>query len=233
MTGSSATPTISRVVDAQTYDRAAIRAGVDDLDRLCLQEYRCSLIELLHAKDEALAARRLRRLTGIVLKQDFAEPAPIASHPTDTGARRRWIWHDSVRDGTIADPSNPNFVVLDQLREELPRLIPENPQRQATWPDLVDEAQHESGLFRVLARWVDDKLQRRPSKSFREYYLGEPSLDVGTAADVVEVVFNHAMAPVFAAFIPGAGLAVPLILIGARYGLTKMLKAYGERDDQN
>ena len=123
--------------------------------------------------------------------------------------------------------------MLEELREQLPRLVPENPHRQATWPDLVDEAQHESGLFRVLVRWVDDKLHGRKRTSFREYYLGEPSLNVGTIADVVETVFNSAMAPVFAAFIPGAGLAVPLLLIGARYGLTKMLQAYPERDDQN
>jgi hypothetical protein len=215
------------------YERGAVEAAVHDLDRLCVEEYRCSLIDLLSGADEELAARRLRRLTGIVLKRDFADSEPIGSHPTETGAYRRWIWRKAVLDGTISEPANPNFVVLDQLREQLPLLIPEYPHRQATWPDLVDEAQHESGLFRVLVRWVDDKLHGRQHKSFREYYVGEQTLNVGTIADVIETVFNSAMAPVFAAFIPGAGLAVPLLLIGARYGLIKMLQAHPERDDQN
>ena len=215
------------------YERDQITIAVDRLDRLCVEEYGYGLIDLLANEDEEVAARRLRRLTGITLKADFATPHPIGTRPSDSGARRYWTWNEGVADGLVDDTSNPNFLVLDQLRQELPDLDPSFEWRQRTWADLLEEAEHESGLFRVLVHWVDDKLRKRPTRSFRTYYLGEPSTKLGTVADVVETVFNHFTAPVFAAFIPGPGLVVPLVLIGVRFGLTRMLEASVERDDQN
>ena len=206
------------------YDFDQIVEGVTNLDDLCQEEYGQGLVQLLGDSDEQLAARRLRRLTGVTLKMEFAEPTPIGSVPSESGALRYWTWDEKLAKGEVRDPSNPNYVVLDQLREALPTLDPSYEWRDASWPHLVEEAEHESGLFRVLACWVDDKLSGRETSSFREYFVGDASLNVGTTADVAETVFNHAMAPVFAAFIPGAGLVVPLILVGARFGLTRMLE---------
>lgn len=216
-------------------DIGSVQRATRALDDLCRAEYRYGIVDLLADPDEDLAAYRLRRLTGIALKQPFATHSPIGDRYTASGARRAWTWRDGVRDGDVPNVDDPNFEVLDQLRQNLPRLDPSYGRRAPTWPDLLDEADLESGLFQVLVRWVDDKLRHRPAKDFTTYYAGEADYRLGTVADVAETVFNHYTAPVLASFIPGAGLVVPLVLIGVRFGLTRMLRAKlaNEHDSSN
>jgi len=195
------------------------------LDTLCREEYGYGIVELLADRNEDLAAYRLRRLTGVTLKMPFATAEPINGRPTATGALRAWTWKEGVSDGVILNMNDPAFPVLDELRRRLPELDPSYRSRSPSWPHLLDEADNESGLFQVLVRWVDDKLRGRPTQDFATYYSGETDSRLKTTADVAETVFNYYTAPVLASFIPVAGLVVPLVLIGLRFGLTAMLNA--------
>jgi len=213
--------------------RETVELAAHELDELCRDEYGYGIVDLLADPNEELAGYRLRRLTGITLKAPFAAAKPIGKGYTASGARRTWTWATGMSAGVVPNVDNPNFEVLDQLRENLPRLDPSYSGRSPTWNDLLDEADHESGLFQVLVRWVDDKLHGRDMQSFASYYAGETNSRLGTIADITETVFNYYTAPVLASFIPGVGLVVPLVLIGMRFGLTEMMRAKISNEHDN
>lgn len=62
--------------------------AVDRLDWLCVDEYGCGLIDLLADEGEDLAAPRLRRLTGITLK-DRTIRGPSDKWSTSPNSGRR------------------------------------------------------------------------------------------------------------------------------------------------
>ena len=53
---------------------------------------------------------------------------------------------------------------LDKLRVALPDIIPPEEGCGPTWGDLQHQAKHERGLFKVLALYVKDKLEKRDTK---------------------------------------------------------------------
>lgn len=201
---------------------------VQDLDTLCRDEYGQELIDVLGDSDRDRSARRMRRLAGILLKRDFAVPKPIGEGPTKTDANRAWIWQSDK----LEQPANPNsgeYCLIDAIREELPAIPGHNP----TWDDLLFEAEHERGLFKVLAQYVEDKLEKRETKSFREYHSAKESPVFKAQVDLANTVFNFAMTPVYASILPVPGIVVALSVIGIQFGYDSIFSAEEERDESN
>jgi hypothetical protein len=197
---------------APTLSKQQIDEALADLDRLSDKEYGYGLDELLNDPDHKLADLRLQRLTGILIKRSFAHSLPIGAAPTETKSRRAWKWDlDKFSDPRLAE--TPEYKVLDELRREMNQS-----EHEATFQQLTDEAEHERGLFKVLALWVSDKLKHEKGKSFKDYFEAEESPRFEAVLDVSTTVFQAAIAPVLAPFLPIPGVVVSLILIGVRFG---------------
>jgi hypothetical protein len=79
-------------MEALQLSKEHIDKAIADLDHLSQEEYGYGINELLADADTALATLRMQRLTGILLKRNFAKPKRIGGTPTETQARRAWIW---------------------------------------------------------------------------------------------------------------------------------------------
>lgn len=202
---------------APELSKQQIDEALADLDRLCNDEYGYGITELLADPNDALAALRLQRLTGILLKRSFAHPVAIGESPTVTQSRQAWEWDlDKFNDPGLM--ATPEYMVLDELRRDIPRQRDYDSGSEPTFRELKDEAEHERGLFKVLALWVGDKLKREEGRSFNEYFEAKESPRFEAILDVSTTVFQAAIAPVLAPFLPVPGVVVSLILIGVRFG---------------
>lgn len=201
-------------------DEAIIRA-LEKLDALAQAEYGTTAVDVV--EDPA----RLRRLTGIMLKEPFATAHPIGSGPTMTGARRYWKW-DIDRLTKPADPSSPEYEMLDELRKHFDLGRGDDGLRT-----LVEQAEHERGLFKILAQWLNDKLRGRESKSVREYYLAKESTKADALLDLADYLANFALTPVYVALLPAGGFVVPLLLLVAKHGYKAMSEQPDEADERN
>jgi hypothetical protein len=205
-----------------------IRDALADVDELSRAEYGLDLASLLADPDPAMASRRLKRLTGVLLKREFAHSVPLGHQPSETNARRAWVW-DLERFTEPSEMRTPEFALLDELRQDLPRQRG-NPSLPPTFQNLIDEADHERGLFKVFALWLGDKLTRREGRSFKDYFgareppLFEAALDASTLAAIA------ALGPLIAPFVPVPAVLVSVLLIGIKFGYRSVSEA-DERGD--
>lgn len=218
---------------AETLTRQEIQAAVTKLDALCRQEYggddRYGLLELLADADTELAAARLQRLTGILLKEPFARAEPIGESPSDTHANRKWDWKpEKLNDNHLQQ--SQEFRVLDQIRHQLPKLVRG---REPTWKDFLSEADHERGVYKLLTLWVADKWKRRESKSIKEYLAQDETPEFEALLNVADLVGQAALSIALTPIIPFAPVVVSLTIIGATYGYGKITKAPERRDAVN
>lgn len=216
-------------MEASQLSKEQVDEGIADLDRLSREEYGYGIDELLADPDTALATLRLQRLTGILLKCNFAKPVPIDGSPTETHAHRAWIWKlDKFSDPRLV--RTPEFEVLDELRRDLPRQRNYDSGSEPTFQELTDEAEHERGLFKVLALWLDDKLKKETGRTFKEYFEAQESPRFEAALNASTLVLLTAVGPILAPFLPVPGIVVSVILIGVQFGYRSITDA-AERGD--
>lgn len=201
-----------------------VRKAVADLDGLTRREYGYGLDELLADPDRTLAELRLKRLTGILLKRRFGRPQKIGASPTATGSRRAWRWTVAKFD----DPGlagTPEYGLLDELRRDLGRQRGDpSSAEDPSFAELVDEAEHERGLFKVLALWLDDRLQKREARSLKEYLEAAESARFEAALDTSNLLAGAALAPLFA-LVPVPAVVISLVLIGVKFGYRSITDA--------
>jgi hypothetical protein len=208
-----------------------IKAGLSELNQISLDEYGLGLEDLLLDPSEN-SALRLQRVTGIALKRPFATQAPPSY--TITGARRSWPWtEDSPEDHAKIAPNE--FAILNELRKPGPwnerkslagtaeDLVP------ITWAELKDDADHERGLFKILALYVDDKLKHRDRKSLREYLEIKESPRFEAGLDLATLVFDAAVTVPVATLLGIPSVAVGLALVGIQYGFKRATDTVHER----
>jgi hypothetical protein len=219
---------------SKTFTRKQVEQSVRELDQLSADEYGIGLVELIEGHDAKLAPKRLRRLTGIVLKSKFADPGPPPSYSA-TGARRSWIWKNPETLKIVPQGNEVEYSILDQLRQYLPEYGASDGRDYllATWNELQHEAEHETGLFKVLIMWTRDKIEKRQTKSLLEYLDTPVNRRLQALMDVADVVINAAIAPVYASIIPVSGLVVPITVIGLKYGYRQLMGPDKEQDASN
>ena len=154
---------------AKALKKTEIRASLSELDELCKAEYGIELEQLLIDKTP-IAAMRMQRLTGIVLKQRFATPSPPASDGA-THARRAWPWKDGSPEESAAGAQR-ELKILNQLRmpgpwnEKKPLSGTSDDKIPITWEQFKDDVEHERGLVgrRDGSRLSQTKTERRPGQ---------------------------------------------------------------------
>lgn len=166
------------------------------------------------------------------MKRPFAKEAP--SSYTITGARRSWPWaEDSPEDHAKTAPSE--FAILNELRmpgpwnERKPLTGTADDLKPIEWADLKDDADHERGLFKILALYVDDKLKHRDRKSLREYLETKESPRFEAGLDLATLVFDAAVTVPVATLLGVPSVAVGLVLVGIQYGFKKATDTVNER----
>jgi hypothetical protein len=118
--------------------------GLESLNSLALAEYRQSLSEIVAEDDAAVAALRIGRLAGVMLKEPFSEPHARNLPSPQVRAYREW--HFRCDDRFISSQSQ-----TWQYRA-MSEIIPEfNLTRDV--PDLCRDASYEHGFFGYFA-WV-------------------------------------------------------------------------------
>jgi hypothetical protein len=205
----------------QTLTADQIRPALFELNELCKIEYGIALEEVLIDKTP-IAAMRMQRLTGIVLKRNFATPCP-ASPFSATGASRAWPWKAGSPEESAAGAQR-EFRLLNQLRmpgpwnERKPLTGTTQDEIPITWDEFKDDADHERGLFKVVALYVADKVKGRESKSLREYFDTSESRRFEAGLDLAVVVSDAAVMAPLASLLGLPTLAVGIALVGIQYG---------------
>jgi hypothetical protein len=207
-----------------------IKTALAMFDRLSKEEYGEGLEETLLRNDGAL---RMQRLTGIVLKRPFATPGKPPAY-SQTGARRAWNWNsNSPEDVAAAAPRE--FKILAELRmpgpwnERKPLEGTAEDEVPITWEELKDDAEHERGLFKILALYVDDKLNGRRSRTLREYVEADESRKFEAGLDLATLLFDAGVTGPVAALLGIPSLAVGISLVGIQYGYRKLTDTTQER----
>ena len=215
---------------------AHVTAALREFDELSRDEYGISLEELL-LDQSTLGAQRMQRLTGIVLKKKFATPVAAGSYSA-THARRAWPWAGSPEKAASSAPRE--FAVLEELRkpglwnERKPKATPKDG-APISWDDFMDDAEHERGLFKVLALDVSDKLRSRQRKSFRDYLESKESRKFEAGLDLAMLVFDAAVTGPVLAVLGLPTVAVGVALVGIQFGYRKVTDPNEDRrgDGQN
>ena len=209
-----------------------IRLALGELDQISQAEYGVGL-EALLLDPSPTSALRLQRVTGVVLKRPFANEAPAPSSSV-TGARRAWPWASSTPEKQ-ATAAPRELAVLDELRMPGPwnerkplsgnaaDLVP------ITWSDFQDDVEHERGLFKVLALYVDDKLRGRHGRGLREYLEADESRRFEAGLDLATLLFDASVTAPVAALLGIPTLAVGVALVGIRYGYRRATDTNNER----
>ena len=211
--------------------RGQIDRAVQELDSLCNEEYGIDLVALLNDQDTEMAAQRMRRLTGIILKRRFAEPHLIdgsdSTKFSSTGAHRYWVWHEVGEFAADGETAPDEFAVLDGLRRALPEI---GFGGDASWDYLVGMADHESGLFVILATWAKKRIEGRETRPLAQALAEPVDRRFQKLTEVTDIVANFAMTPLFASAVPLEGLIVPFSILGLKYGYGALFGQQGEPD---
>jgi hypothetical protein len=197
------------------------------LNELCDDEYGETLDEVRCGRDREVAALRLQRLTGILLKQHFAKPKKRTDeHPESrTGAKRIWTWNRRKLAAGVTG-AEAEFELLNRLRGpgvwnerwDWPAAEKEPDGSALTWDEFINDVDSERGLFKVTALYLKDVLTKKDRKRIAEYYRAEETETLKRGLDLSVILAGAALAPLYAAVgVPSVavGLAIFLADIGA------------------
>jgi hypothetical protein len=202
-----------------------VRAAVREIHELCDSEHGISLPQLLVSE---LGDLRLQRLTGILLKRPFARAVSRSEPACGLGGRSDWVW---VRE-RFEDPSRirtGEYHLLEALRQTVPPRRP-GACAGATWDDLLFEADHERGLYKILVRWLRAEIARQTGGTFRRLFPSGVRVPWCTWAEVADELAAGRALPLIFRYVPVAAPAAGLTLLGVRYGYLR-LAAAGDRPD--
>ena len=199
-----------------------IETALAKLNRLSFGEYGVGLERLLH-DDSPDAALRIQRLTGIALKRPFARPSKPRGY-TRTGARRSWPWK-KTSPAASANKAPKQYKVLNQLRqpgpwnERKPLAGTSGDSTPISWDTFKDDVDHERGLFKVLALYVEDKLKGRGRKTLKEYLDAKesPRFEAGLSL-AANLAHLAVLTPLVRMLGLPADVAIGLALVGVQYG---------------
>jgi hypothetical protein len=204
---------------SQKLTKEEIQAAVKEIDRLSCMEYGRGLLDLL-ANPQGF--EQLERLTGVLLKRNFATSIDLEGRTGNAGARRAWKWQtDRFSDSKVQQTRE--FEILETLQEY---------HGYQSLNELADDADHERGLFKILALWVSDKLKGEKGKSFREYFEAEETPNFEALLDVSTLTFQMAAGAALAAVVPVPAIAVSLGLIATQYGYRRITQAQERPDEE-
>ena len=210
-----------------------ISAALAELDGISRDEYHGLSLEELLLDPGEVSALRLQRITGIALKRPFAKRAEAPPY-SRTGAKWSWPW---TPDSPVAQASVAprEFEILCQLR--MPGSWNERKQLRGDagdlvpieWDDFKSDVEHERGLFKILALYVDDVLKLREGRSIREYLEADESPAFEGGLDLATVIFDAAVTTPISAVLGIPSVAVGVALVVLQYGYRRATDTNKER----
>jgi hypothetical protein len=211
-----------------------INAALKELNDISKGEYEPQReLEDLLLDPSPISALRIQRITGIALKRPFARKGPAAPYSA-TSALRSWPWADGTPEQQANDALK-EFAILNQLRMPGPWHEPKlgagtaDGSAAITWEEFKKDADHERGLFKILALYVDDKLKGRDGKSFREYLEAKESRRFEAGLDLAVLLFDAAVTAPVATLLGVPSVAVGVALVGIQYGYRRATDTSVER----
>jgi len=210
----------------EALDEEAIRDGFALLDSLALEEYRETLASVASDADADRSVVRVGRLVGVLLKEPFATPHPLAQPSPRTAAYRSWSLVSVDEFRAPKRSSTWQYEALDRIRSE---LVPEEPYL-AQWSayQFAQYAQSEVGFFGFFARAVrryicgDKEIRQRVAEALEESSSDKknpvvtPETIVGTGGLALGVELVHAV-PVMG--MVGAPVVAGLVVILYKLGV--------------
>jgi hypothetical protein len=191
--------------------------ALSELSTICEGEYRVSLAKLFDDADQAMVAKKLKRITGIALKRKFVEPGP--PNPVgETHALHSWKWQGSPEDKR--DQAPDEFALLCELRKAGQWNVrpPAPGASELTWKQFQDDVESERGLFKVLVLYLENTLNKGPKKTIREYLdAPETKLDQATF-DLADLVLTSMLVEPAAQALGVLPVVAGIVLVGVRYG---------------
>lgn len=207
----------------EPIQKAQIRAALAELDQLALAEYGMPL-EALLLSSEPIAELRVQRLVGVALKRKFARPLEPAPHSA-THALRSWPWPDSGDSLVPVEPdADKELALLEQLRMPGPwnerKALSGTPEdgKPVSWSEFKDDAEHERGLFKILALYAVDKFNQRETRTLKAYLEAEESKGFEAGLDLATLLFDAEVTAPLAGLLGVPPLAVGVALVGIQYG---------------
>jgi hypothetical protein len=211
----------------ESLQKPQIRAVLQELDELARAEYGVPL-EVLLLRSEPTSELRVRRLVGVVLKRKFARPVSSAPHSA-TGATRSWPWADDD-DSLVpveADAAK-ELALLEQLR--MPgswnesEALTGSPADEVpvSWSEFKNYAEHERGLFKILALYTTDKFNKRETRTLKAYLEAPELRRFEAGLDLATLLFDAGVINPLAAVLGVPALAVGVALVGIQYGYRKL-----------
>jgi hypothetical protein len=211
----------------ESLQMAQIRAALAELDQLARAEYDEPLEALLLSRDH-IAELRVQRLVGVALKRKFAKPAAPAPYSA-TKAKRSWPWPDGA-DSMVpveADASR-ELALLEQLRmpgswNECKSLTGTAADREpVSWSEFKGDAEHERGLFKIIALYAADKFNGRERRTLKAYLEAPESRRFEAGLNLAELLFDVGVTGPLAGVLGVPTLAVGVALVGMQYGYRKL-----------
>jgi hypothetical protein len=227
------------MAEGKALTKSEIRAALFELNELCKAEYGIELEQLLIDKTPSktgpvklLAEERMQRLTGIVLKQRFATPRPLEGFSL-TEARQRWPWKDGSPEESAVGAQR-ELELLNELRKpgdwnEQKLLSGTSDNKSITWDQFKHDVEHERGLFKVVALYVNDKLRGREGKTLREYFDAEESRRFEAGLDLAVLLTDLAVIGPIAGVLGVPTLVVGVGLVGLQFGYRTLTDPNADR----
>jgi len=176
---------------------------------------------------------RLRRLTGVVLKEPFGVPSTRNDHV----ARHSWEW----KPWNDVTGEQLDLTILEDIcwecRDKLYFDIPDERASfrfdEQSWDSFASECQHECGLYKLLAVWLTRKLRGEHPGTLKAMLNAPESPKFGFGLDLGDWVSQSGLVALLTPTLglPLAAVAVPLTIIMATYGVNEFLD-FAEDDTQ-
>ena len=205
-----------------------IKQGLNDLEKLAHDEYGITFEEILADENP----QRLERITGILIKRPFATSREREQNDpfSETGAHTIWTW-DIEKLKVGVPEAEKEYELLNKLCKPGPWHEEWNQTTGTTWEAFADDVDQERGLFKVMALYLKDRLDKSgKTRTIAEYYKAEESETLKRGLDLATILAQASIvAPIISAVgIPG--LAVSLALFVADYGADRLFDSEMDRE---
>lgn len=218
----------------KTSQIAMIRAALADLDGLAHAEYGVPLESLLVSID-SVSELRVQRLVGIALKRKFATPVRQNAYSA-TGALRSWPWPDSGDSLVPVDrDAAPELALLEELRkpggwnERKPLTGTRADTVPVAWSTFKDDAEHERGLFKILALYASDRFNKQKGRTLKAYLDAPESKPFEAGLDIATLLFDTGVIGPLVSVLGVPSLAIGVALVGIQYGYRKLTDPSSDR----
>jgi hypothetical protein len=219
------------MIEDTLLTREQIKQGLIDLEGLAQDEYGLTFEEILADENP----QRLERITGILIKRPFASSRGRDQNDlvSETGAHTIWTW-DIEKLKVGVPEAEEEYELLKNLCKAGPWHEERNQTTGTTWEDFADDVDQERGLFKVMALYLKDRLDKSgKTRTIAEYYNAGETETLKRGLDLVTILAQAGIVTPIVSAVGIPGLAVSLALFVADYGADRLFDKEMDRQGDN